>query len=256
MHPIPSGLLHFSFRYVRRRGKAHAVIVGTVASAVLCARSSRSMPSSCWSTRCRSAPQPCRRLAGFRPAGGADRRRQSALAHRELGRQLHLRRASPATCAAISSATSPATRPATSPASSPGALTSRVTATSNALFTVENMLVWNVLPPCLATVCAIAFVGTVSVHMAAGSGRGRGARHRRDVSQGRRRQAAAPRVCQSRRRRRRRDDRRGRQHGDRQGVRRHCRASTTASMPRWSRRWRRGSAACAISSACASAMRS
>ena len=28
------------------------------------------------------------------------------------------------------------------------------------------MLVWNVLPPCLATVCAIAFVGTVSIHMA------------------------------------------------------------------------------------------
>ena len=39
---------------------------------------------------------------------------------------------------------------------SPGTLTSRITATSNALFTVENMLVWNVLPPCIATVCAIA----------------------------------------------------------------------------------------------------
>ena len=36
-------------------------------------------------------------------------------------------------------------------AASPGALTARVTATSNALFTVENMLVWNVLPPCMAT---------------------------------------------------------------------------------------------------------
>ena len=50
---------------------------------------------------------------------------------------------------------------------SPGTLTSRITATSNALFTVENMLVWNVLPPCLATVCAIAFVATVSWGMAA-----------------------------------------------------------------------------------------
>src|SRR6185437_6851566 len=50
--------------------------------------------------------------------------------------------------------------------STAGALTSRVTATANALFTVENMLVWNVLPPCMATVCAIAFVGTVSLHMA------------------------------------------------------------------------------------------
>jgi ATP-binding cassette, subfamily B, bacterial len=51
---------------------------------------------------------------------------------------------------------------------SPGTLTSRVTATSNALFTIENMLVWNVLPPCLATLCAIGFVATVSWGMAAG----------------------------------------------------------------------------------------
>ena len=50
---------------------------------------------------------------------------------------------------------------------SPGTLTSRITATSNALFTVENMLVWNVLPPCLATICAIGFVATVSWGMAA-----------------------------------------------------------------------------------------
>jgi ATP-binding cassette subfamily B protein len=51
---------------------------------------------------------------------------------------------------------------------SPGTLTSRITATSNALFTVENMLVWNVLPPCMATLCAIIFVGTVSSAMALG----------------------------------------------------------------------------------------
>ena len=48
-----------------------------------------------------------------------------------------------------------------------GTLTSRITATSNAMFTVENMLVWNVLPPCLATVLAIALVFTVSGPMAA-----------------------------------------------------------------------------------------
>jgi len=48
----------------------------------------------------------------------------------------------------------------------PGTLASRVTATSNAVFTVENMFVWNVLPPCAATVTAIAFVATVSVSMA------------------------------------------------------------------------------------------
>ena len=50
----------------------------------------------------------------------------------------------------------------------PGMLTSRITATSNAVFTVENMFVWNVLPPCIATVAAIALIGTVSLTMAAG----------------------------------------------------------------------------------------
>jgi ATP-binding cassette subfamily B protein len=50
----------------------------------------------------------------------------------------------------------------------PGMLTSRITATSNAVFTVENMFVWNVFPPCIATVCAIALIGTVSLPMAAG----------------------------------------------------------------------------------------
>src|SRR5262249_55060179 len=47
----------------------------------------------------------------------------------------------------------------------PGMLTSRITATSNAVFTVENMFVWNVLPPCIATVAAIALIGTVSLTM-------------------------------------------------------------------------------------------
>ncbi|SIO65693.1 ATP-binding cassette, subfamily B [Bradyrhizobium erythrophlei] len=50
----------------------------------------------------------------------------------------------------------------------PGMLTSRITATSNAIFTVENMFVWNVLPPCIATVSAIALIGTVSLPMSAG----------------------------------------------------------------------------------------
>jgi ATP-binding cassette subfamily B protein len=49
----------------------------------------------------------------------------------------------------------------------PGTLTSRITATSNAVFTLENMFVWNVLPPCMATFVAIMFVGTVSLPMAA-----------------------------------------------------------------------------------------
>ena len=48
----------------------------------------------------------------------------------------------------------------------PGTLASRVTATSNAVFAVENMFVWNVLPPCAATAVAISLVGTVSMSMA------------------------------------------------------------------------------------------
>ena len=50
----------------------------------------------------------------------------------------------------------------------PGTLTSRVTATSNAVFTGENMFVWNVLPPCVATIAAIALVRTISLSMAVG----------------------------------------------------------------------------------------
>jgi ATP-binding cassette subfamily B protein len=48
----------------------------------------------------------------------------------------------------------------------PGMLTSRVTATSNAVFTAENMFIWNVLPPCVATVAAILLVTTISLPMA------------------------------------------------------------------------------------------
>src|SRR6476619_4405352 len=50
----------------------------------------------------------------------------------------------------------------------PGMLTSRITATSNAVYTVENMFVWNVLPPCIATIVAITLIGTVSLPMAGG----------------------------------------------------------------------------------------
>jgi ATP-binding cassette subfamily B protein len=50
----------------------------------------------------------------------------------------------------------------------PGMLTSRITATSNAIFSVENMFIWNVLPPCIATVAAIVLIGTVSLPMSAG----------------------------------------------------------------------------------------
>src|SRR6478735_7745944 len=52
----------------------------------------------------------------------------------------------------------------------PGTLTARITATSNAAFTVENMLVCNVLPPCVATLSAIILLVTVSWPMAAALG--------------------------------------------------------------------------------------
>ena len=48
----------------------------------------------------------------------------------------------------------------------PGVLTSRVSATSNAVFTVENMAVWNVLPPCAATVGSVLYLSAVSLPMA------------------------------------------------------------------------------------------
>jgi ATP-binding cassette, subfamily B, bacterial len=49
----------------------------------------------------------------------------------------------------------------------PGMLTSRITAVSNAVFALENMFIWNVLPPCVGTIGAIAFVSLVSRPMAA-----------------------------------------------------------------------------------------
>lgn len=44
----------------------------------------------------------------------------------------------------------------------PGALASRISATATAAFTVENTTSWNVLPPCIAVVCAIGFIGSVN----------------------------------------------------------------------------------------------
>jgi ATP-binding cassette subfamily B protein len=49
----------------------------------------------------------------------------------------------------------------------PGGLASRITATANAAFTVENTGSWNVLPPCIAVLCSILFIGSVNPGMAA-----------------------------------------------------------------------------------------
>ncbi|HLI23211.1 MAG TPA: ABC transporter ATP-binding protein [Stellaceae bacterium] len=49
----------------------------------------------------------------------------------------------------------------------PGTLASRITATSNAVYAIETMFIWNVLPPVVATLGAIAFLATVSLQMTA-----------------------------------------------------------------------------------------
>jgi len=50
----------------------------------------------------------------------------------------------------------------------PGTLSSRITAASNAVFAIENMGMWNVLPPIAATAGAIALLATVSPAMTLG----------------------------------------------------------------------------------------
>jgi ATP-binding cassette subfamily B protein len=49
----------------------------------------------------------------------------------------------------------------------PGALAGRISAAANAAFTVENTGSWNVLPPCVAVVCAITLIGAVNLPLAA-----------------------------------------------------------------------------------------
>ena len=48
----------------------------------------------------------------------------------------------------------------------PGTLAGRITATGNAIYTVENTFAWNVLPPLLAVIGSIAVMLTVSPAMA------------------------------------------------------------------------------------------
>jgi len=156
----------FYARYVRRHRVAHAVILSAVGLAVLCSVVTQYGVKFLVDTLSQPAPNPARawlafgilvtligsdnllwRLASW--VGNSTFVAVTGDVRRDLFRHL--------TGHAHSYFTS----------RSPGTLTGRITATSNALFTVENMLVWNVLPPCMATVCAIAFVATVSWAMAA-----------------------------------------------------------------------------------------
>ena len=45
-------------------------------------------------------------------------------------------------------------------------LAGRITATANAIYLVENMFFWNVLPPTLAVLLSIALLGSVDPLMA------------------------------------------------------------------------------------------
>jgi ATP-binding cassette, subfamily B, bacterial len=49
----------------------------------------------------------------------------------------------------------------------PGSLTGRIAAASNAVFAIENMFLWNALPPCIATAVAIGYLAIVSLKMMA-----------------------------------------------------------------------------------------
>nr|WP_294519853.1 ABC transporter ATP-binding protein [uncultured Rhodopila sp.] len=48
----------------------------------------------------------------------------------------------------------------------PGALASRISSTANAAFTVENTGAWNVMPPMIAVVLSICFIGSVNLPLA------------------------------------------------------------------------------------------
>ena len=156
----------FFARYVRRHGSAHAIILGCVTAAVLCSVMTQYGVKLLVDALSRVEQSTAAVWVAFavlvtliasdnllwRVAGWVGHSTFVAVtgdARRDLFR--HLTGHAPSYFASRS----------------PGTLTSRITATSNALFTVENMLVWNVLPPCLATICAIGFVAAVSWGMAA-----------------------------------------------------------------------------------------
>jgi ATP-binding cassette subfamily B protein len=157
--------LSFTFHYIRLRPLSHAVILGAVLAAVACSVGtqygvkflvdtlSQGSSAAVWTA--------CFVLAALIAADNLLWRVASWIANfafvgvsGDLRRDLfrHLTGHSPAYFADRL----------------PGTLSSRITATANAVFTAENMFVWNVLPPCAATVAAIALVATVSLPMASG----------------------------------------------------------------------------------------
>jgi len=159
--------ISFLFRYVRGRAAAHAFILGTVAAAVICSVTTQYGVKNLVDTLGRDARESAAIWLGFAflvvliAADNLLWRLASWTANStfvgvtgDLRRDLfrHLTGHAPSYFADRL----------------PGMLTSRITATSNAVYTIENMCVWNVLPPCAATLGAIAFVASVDWMMAAG----------------------------------------------------------------------------------------
>src|SRR5262249_58918986 len=50
----------------------------------------------------------------------------------------------------------------------PGTLTSRITAAANAVFTMENMFAWNLVPPVMVIAGAVLYLSAISLAMTAG----------------------------------------------------------------------------------------
>src|SRR4051794_12772821 len=155
----------FIVRYLRRRAVAHAVILGCVLAAVACAVSTQYGVKFLVDTLANQAPAEQAWIAFLLLV--------SLIAADNLLWRLASWIASYTFPGGTGDVRRDLFRHLTGHAPSyfldrlPGMLTSRITATSNAIYTVENMFIWNVLPPCAGTVGAIAFVFTVSGPMAA-----------------------------------------------------------------------------------------
>src|SRR5262245_66516724 len=147
--PFAKRPLAFSWRFVRRHGVAHAVILGAVALAVVCSIFTQygvkllvdtlslpqRSPAAVWHifgllVGLIAADNLLWRLAAW--VGNSAFANVTGDVRRDLFR--HLTGHAPAYFAAWQ----------------PGVLTSRASATSSALFTLQKLLAWNVPPPCMA----------------------------------------------------------------------------------------------------------
>ncbi len=160
---IPKRPVAFIWRYVRRQPLGHAVILLSVLAAVGCAIGSQYAVKFLVDVLSRGPSGPVWTafglLAGLVAADNLSWRvggwtasysfvRVSGALRRDLF--LHLTGHAPSYFADRS----------------PGTLASRISATGNAVFTIESAMAWNVLPPCIAVAGAILMLVTISPLMA------------------------------------------------------------------------------------------